>query len=247
MKNALTKKLLALGVSSTIAISGGYLVGQWEGKENTAYKDMVGVVTACYGQTKGVKMGDVFTDEECEKDLASELSKYNIGMKRYVKVDLSPQEEIAYTSFVWNVGLGAWNSSSLLKKLNAGDREGACKSILDWNRATFSPKTAQVQIKNGEQCSLKKDGNYSCTVKGLTNRRLPEYKVCMGQDEEINSVLESISRGQKPLETSKNKSEGVDEGSVKIIAPEPSEAFEEIVPNTPTCKWKIFNICLKSK
>ena len=69
----------------------------------------------------------------------------------------------------------------------------------------------------------------------------------MGQDEEINSVLESISRGQKPLETSKNKSEGVDEGSVKIIAPEPSEAFEEIVPNTPTCKWKIFNICLKSK
>ena len=115
MKNALTKKLLALGVSSTIAISGGYLVGQWEGKENTAYKDMVGVVTACYGQTKGVKMGDVFTDEECEKDLASELSKYNIGMKRYVKVDLSPQEEIAYTSFVWNVGLGAWNSALYLR------------------------------------------------------------------------------------------------------------------------------------
>lgn len=45
MKNTLTKKLLALGASSTVAISGGYLVGQWEGKENTAYKDMVGVYT----------------------------------------------------------------------------------------------------------------------------------------------------------------------------------------------------------
>ena len=43
--NPLTKRLLALGASAVVAVSGGYLVSHWEGKENRAYRDIVGVVT----------------------------------------------------------------------------------------------------------------------------------------------------------------------------------------------------------
>lgn len=42
--NSLTKRLLALGVGSTIAVAGG-VVGMWEGKSNHAYKDIVGIPT----------------------------------------------------------------------------------------------------------------------------------------------------------------------------------------------------------
>ena len=43
--NALTKKLLALGTSTVIAVTGAYLVGPLEGKRNNAYLDMVGIPT----------------------------------------------------------------------------------------------------------------------------------------------------------------------------------------------------------
>ena len=94
----LTKRLIALGLSSTIAISGAYLVVPWEGEKkdkqgnNIAYIDMVGVPTICSGLTAGVKLGDKKSDAECEQLLAKELSKYNTQMKKNVRVPLSPHE-----------------------------------------------------------------------------------------------------------------------------------------------------------
>lgn len=43
--NSLAKRLIALGAGSVIAVAGGYVVSHWEGKENRAYRDMVGVPT----------------------------------------------------------------------------------------------------------------------------------------------------------------------------------------------------------
>lgn len=167
---ALTKRLLALGAGSVIAVAGGYVVAPWEGKENHAYRDMVGIPTVCYGFTHGVKMGDYYTDEQCDKQLVEELTKFNTQMKKNVRVPLSENEEVAYTSFVWNVGIGAWNSSTALKLLNAGDRKGACTQLLRWNKA------------GGR------------VVQGLVNRRQAEYKICMGNDADVNSALEEASR-----------------------------------------------------
>lgn len=192
--NPLTKRLIALGASSVIAITGGLLVAPFEGKSNKAYLDMVGIPTVCFGETKGVKLGDYRSDEHCEASLASELTIYNEGMKKNVRVPLTDYEEIAYTSFVWNVGLGAWNSSTLLKKLNAGDREGACKQILVWNKATFDKRGAEKQRASGEVCTAKSSqpGKYSCTVKGLTNRRVAEYQVCMDDNADVTKALEEV-------------------------------------------------------
>ena len=198
--NALTKRLIAIGLSSTLAISGAYLVAPLEGSKkdkqgnNIAYIDMVGVPTICSGLTTGVKFGDKKSDAECEQLLAKELSKYNTQMRKNVHVPLSPYEEVAYTSFVWNVGVGAWNNSTLLKKLNANDRVGACNEILKWNKGTFSRQAALQQSKNGEICTPKPNGTFSCTIKGLTNRRKVEHQVCMGQNTEVNKALEAVKQ-----------------------------------------------------
>lgn len=198
--NPLSKKLIVLGLSSTIAVSGAYVISPWEGGKkdkqgnNIAYLDIVGVPTICAGWTLDVKLGDKKSDAECEQLLAKELTKYNTQMKKNLRIPLTPYEEIAYTSFVWNAGIGAWNSSTLLKKLNSGDKNGACNELLNWNRGTFSLKAAQVQMKNGESCYVKKDGKYSCTIKGLTERRKFEHGVCMGQNTEVNSALQGLKQ-----------------------------------------------------
>ena len=113
-------------------------------------------------------------------------------MKKNVRAPLSPYEEVAYTSFVWNVGVGAWNNSTLLKKLNANDRVGACNEILKWNKGTFSRQAALQQSKNGEICTPKPNGTFSCTIKGLTNRRKVEHQVCLGNSSEINNALRAV-------------------------------------------------------
>ena len=200
--NVLTKRLLALGTSFVIAVAGGYLVAPWEGKKNQAYLDIVGVPTICYGETKGVKLGDYYTDEQCEEMLVEELESYNKQMKRDVKVELTLNEEVAYTSLAYNIGVGAFNSSTLLKKLNSGDRDGACAQILNWNKVTVpTAQGAKAYEKRGETCTVKKDGKYSCTVKGLTNRREAEYKICMGKNADVNKALATLSaNGDKSLD-----------------------------------------------
>ena len=166
--NALTKKLVAAGASAVIAVTGGYLVGPFEGQELKAYQDIVGVWTICYGETAGVKPGMTRTEEQCVQSLADELTKYNTQMKKNVKVPLPQHMEVAYTSFVWNVGVGAWNGSTLLKLLNQERYDEACTQLLRWNKA------------GGK------------VVKGLTNRRNAEYKTCTGNDYATNEALEQL-------------------------------------------------------
>lgn len=257
--NPLTRKLSIWGATTVVAVTGGVLVAPWEGKENHAYKDMVGVTTICYGETKGVKMGDYRTDEQCDKSLITELTTYNKAMMKHVKVGLKPYEEIAYTSFVWNVGETGFKNSTLLKKLNLGDSLGACKEILNWNKATFSVKGAQTQIRNGEKCTAKLDGNMSCTVKGLTNRRTQEYKTCIGEDKAVNEALHALNLAQNPLETLEIKSEWVDEVEDEKALLEPLIEEQEVskdshevpaiqeVPQQVVCSFKILGICFQRR
>lgn len=258
--NPLTRKLSVLGATAVIAVSGGVLVGPWENRENHAYKDMVGIASICYGETKGVKMGDYRTDEQCDESLAKELDSYNKAMKRYVKVPLKPYEEVAYTSLVWNIGETAFkNSKSVLQRLNSGDHEGACKGILDWNKATFTAKAANVQIRNGEKCTAKGDGMFSCTVKGLTNRRLDEYKTCTGNNPKVNDALRELYVAEKAVETSNSpapsttlpeinksvyeaSSHALEPVEETFIVPDKQEPIQEV-----KCSFKLFGLCFQKR
>lgn len=206
MKNLVRKYLLA-GATSLVAISSAYLIIPHEGSkvnkagEHVPYFDMVGVLTTCHGMTgkdplgRPIDKNSTYSQEFCDKWYTKDVYAYNSQMKKKVVVPLYPYEEVAYTSFVWHVGIGAWNSSTLLKKLNAGDREGACKQLLSWNKVTVpSYAEAKAYEKRGETCTQKKDGKYSCTVKGITNRRQAEYKICMGNNADVNKAIEEASR-----------------------------------------------------
>lgn len=112
------------------------LIKQFEGLELKAYKDSVGVVTIGYGSTgPHVSMGMVINQEQAESLLKQDVSRFEKGVSEIVKVPLNQNQFDALVSFSFNLGLGNLKSSTLLKKLNAKDYQGAADEILRWNRA----------------------------------------------------------------------------------------------------------------
>ena len=131
-----------------IAINEGY-VGQ-------TYKDVVGVPTLGFGETKGVQPGQTTTPPKALKQLLSSADDHATGIKQCIAVPLSQGEYDAYLSLSYNIGVGAFCKSNLVKKLNTQDYAGACQEILKWNRAG------------------------GVVQPGLNKRRYEEFNTCMG-------------------------------------------------------------------
>lgn len=60
------------------------LIAKWEGLRTEAYRDIVGVWTVCYGETKGVRPGDLYSKAECDAMLAREVLAYRDGWHSYL-------------------------------------------------------------------------------------------------------------------------------------------------------------------
>lgn len=92
---------------------------EFEDLELTSYKDDAGVWTIGYGHTRGVKPGQRITEAEAEKLLKEDLEE----AERYVnnlKMEFTQGQFDALVDFVYNIGVGDFMSSTLLKKIIAG-------------------------------------------------------------------------------------------------------------------------------
>jgi lysozyme len=115
-----------------------------------------------------VQMGDKTTPPLALARAFKDVQAYEGAVKKCVKVPLHQWEYDAYIDHAYNIGTGAFCSSTLVKKLNAEDYDGACKEILVWYRF------------NGFDCRT--PGNKVCS--GLWTRRLADYKTCIGPVDE---------------------------------------------------------------
>ena len=150
--NRFTVAALSLSASALVGIA------SWEGFRSTAYIPIPGdVPTIGFGTTAGVKMGDTIDPVKALQRKIVDISKFEGALKECVLVPLSQQEYDSYLSLAYNIGPTAFCNSTLVKKLNNQDYEGACKEILRWDRA------------GGR------------VVQGLSNRRKAEYRQCIGQ------------------------------------------------------------------
>jgi lysozyme len=150
----LKKAGLGLTVAGSLAVG---IIGGYEGLRTHAYRDVVGVPTVCFGETRGVKMGDVYTVDECKAMLGDALIEFETGMRKcMIRPDSVPDKPyVAFLSFTYNVGVGAFCKSTLARKVNSGDLRGACNELPKWNRA------------GGR------------VIRGLTIRRAEERKLCL--------------------------------------------------------------------
>jgi len=147
------KRLAA--VIGTAAVAGMIaVVAQFEGKSNDPYRDLVGVWTVCYGETR-VAMRR-YSDAECRDMLAEGLADFaGPVLKRNPELEGHDPQVIAATSLAYNIGIAAYNRSTVAKRFSLGDWRGACDGFLAWNRA------------GGR------------VVKGLADRRRKERAICL--------------------------------------------------------------------
>ena len=116
------------------------MIKQFEGCKLTAYQDSVGVWTIGYGWTKPVdgkpiRAGMTINQETAERLLKTGLVSYESDVSRLVKVGLTQGQFDALVSFTYNLGARSLSTSTLLRKLNAGDYAGAADEFLRWNKA----------------------------------------------------------------------------------------------------------------
>lgn len=145
---------------AALTLSASALVGiaLHEGYRDKAYTPVPGDVhTIGFGTTEGVKQGDNITVERALVRLLQDASKFEQTVKRCAPVPMYAHEFSAFVSLTYNIGEGAFCSSTLVKKLREGDYKAACEQILRWDK--FKGQS----------------------LPGLTKRRQQEYQMCLGQ------------------------------------------------------------------
>lgn len=116
----------------TISQTGIDLIKHFEGLRLEAYRDPTNVITIGYGHTKTAQMGQVITEKGAESLLRKDIAVHSEPIERLVKVQLTQGEYDALCSFIFNLGEPAFKSSTLLRKLNSGDKVGAAKEFDKW-------------------------------------------------------------------------------------------------------------------
>ena len=133
------------------------VVTYYEGKVNRTYVDPVGVLTSCYGHTgPELKLGQSFTDEQCLAQLEADLTKHAIALD-CVRVPLTDGQKAAFLSFAFNVGNGAFCSSTLVRKANTGDMPGACAELSKWVFAGGKKLPGLVKRRAAERAMCERD------------------------------------------------------------------------------------------
>jgi len=147
-------RLKKIAIAATLATAS---IAVFEGIRLEAYRDPVGIPTICFGETQNIKMGMRATLPECKNMLVTRSIQIATEISRCIdpNVIISNKTFASFISFSYNVGATAFCSSTLLKKLNAGDTIGACHELDRW---IFAKKVVH---------------------QGLKNRRAEEKKMCL--------------------------------------------------------------------
>lgn len=123
-----------LKLKLTVAALAASLIGGFEGLRTTAYRDLGGVPTVCYGETEGVSMGDRYTPAQCKEMLIKSLEKYAQAVESCIKRPMPDTTYVAFVSFTYNLGEGAFCRSSIVRHYNNGDVQRACDTMLLYNK-----------------------------------------------------------------------------------------------------------------
>lgn len=188
---------------------------QWEGLVLYAYDDadtsvpktkiihgmpVRGTLTIGYGSTSGVFPGQEITEDFADKRLILDLMPFERAVDQGVKVPLNDNQFGALVSFAFNVGIRAFQGSTLLKKLNAGDYESVPRELMKWVKTTINGKKVVSD--------------------GLVNRRAAEAGLwAKGAFVATNTV--SAEPYNKPLVTKESVAWGVPALTGLVAAMEP--------------------------
>jgi len=138
------------------------LIQHYEAFRADAYLCPAGVWTIGWGSTgPDIKRGMRWTRAQADARFAADLEHFGAQVMRMVRVPLQPHEQAALVSLVYNIGAANFAASTLVRKLNAGDRAAAATQFAVWNKARVNGKLV--------------------VLKGLVARRAHEARIFRGE------------------------------------------------------------------
>ena len=115
--------------------NGLHLTEQFEGCKLVAYQDQKGVWTIGYGHTRNVYAGMTCTQDQAELWLLEDVQEAADGVNHSVIMPLTQNQFDALVDLVFNVGVGNFRTSTLLRMLNIGAYDRAANEFEKWNRS----------------------------------------------------------------------------------------------------------------
>jgi len=190
------------------------LIKEYEGLRLKAYRCSAGVLTIGWGHTSAagepvVRPGMTITKAEAERIFDRDIEKFAVGVEKLIKREINDNQFGACVSLAFNIGVGAFSKSSVLRFLSKGKFDDAADAFMLWNKV--------------------KKGDKKVVERGLTRRRAAEAALFKTDgDDEIDSDVRIPDEpvGKKSIASTTNIAAGV------TAAAGVSAAAKEVVDNT---------------
>jgi len=190
------------------------LIKDFEGLRLKAYRCSAGVLTIGWGHTSAageptVKPGLTISKAEAERIFDRDIENFAKNVAALIKGEVNDNQFGACVSLAFNIGVGAFSKSSVLRFINKGNRDDAADAFMLWNKIT----------KNGKRV----------VASGLTRRRAAEaalFKTDEEDEVEGDIRMPDAPVGKKSIASTTNIAAGV------TAAAGVSAAAKEVVDNT---------------
>ena len=120
------------------------LIKEFEGLMLKAYKDVAGIWTIGHGHTRTAAKDMEITHEKAHDLLKSDLKMTEDGVTKALTKIPTPNQFAAMVALAFNIGVGAFKGSTVLREHNAGNHSAAAQAFLMWNKATIDGKKVEV-------------------------------------------------------------------------------------------------------
>ena len=139
-----------------VSSKGLELIKEFEGFSSVAYLCSAKKVTIGYGNTfwedrTPVKMGDQISKERAETLLKHVVDNFSVAVEVDIKIEVTQNQFDALVSLAYNIGLGAFKNSTLLRQLNRGNFVGASQEFLRWDKSNGKPLLGLTRRREREK------------------------------------------------------------------------------------------------
>ena len=139
-----------------ISNKGLELLKEFEGFSSVAYLCSAKKATIGYGNTfwedgTPVKIGDQISKERAETLLKHVVDNFSVAVEVDIKIEVSQNQFDAMVSLAYNIGLGAFKNSTLLRQLNRGNFVGASQEFLRWDKSNGKPLLGLTRRREREK------------------------------------------------------------------------------------------------
>jgi lysozyme len=132
------------------------LIKEFEGFSSVAYLCSAKKATIGYGNTfwedgTPVKIGDQISKERAETLLKHVVDNFSVAVEVDIKIEVTQNQFDALVSLAYNIGLGAFKNSTLLRQLNRGNFVGASQEFLRWDKSNGKPLLGLTRRREREK------------------------------------------------------------------------------------------------